>query len=1002
MAKSIVSAVLEKLGSLLMIPEEIKQNVELALALEEEIGKLTVHFQDVQSVLQDAESKQVKDGNVRNWLKKLKDVAYDVDDVLDEWKSAKLKPMLEKEEKEVEDFPLFKKIRRSVSSFSFQTVQYYNIASKIKIVNQQLDCIANEKDRFKFGLEKEVEEYQRLITASFIDEEEVYGRFEETTVLVNMLVGENSSGGSRLDVISIVGMGGVGKTTLAQLVYNRNDVECQFDKRIWICVSDPFDEMRIAKEILEAFKGESPKLVGKDNILQEICSHVLGKKIFLVLDDVWTEDAKKWEQLKNSLKCCSHGSRILITTRKEKVAIIMGTTASNLLQLHTLSQEECWSLLSHRGFSGRSREESENLEDIGRKIAEKCQGLPLAANILGGLLRFKRTREQWQSVLDSEIWDIEEAERDLFPPLSLSYYELPLPLKQCISYCSVFPKDMILSKDELIKLWMAQDYLKGVRGEEMEMVGEEYFDELKMRSFFQLFKRDELDSGIVKYKMHDLIHDFLQVLVETECLMIVSNGFKELEVDLSCERARHATLIRKEATPAEPNIYHFKKLRSLLIDSSYHDTSSLSSYLPKLFDQLTCLRTLNLTNSLFGNSIEELPDEIGKLVHLRYLNLKNNRKLKELPESLCELCNLQTLNLKWCDSLEELPSGIGKIINLRHLENERTELSLIAMPEGIGRLTNLQTLSVFVATDSSNASTLGDLQNLMNLRGHLKISGLGAVCDVAEAKKAELRKKEGLRTLILDFTISKGLMSERLRRTSDWELLEALQPPPWLEKLEIWCYGSSTISLNWMMSLTKLSHVSLGSCLNLQSLPPLGKLPSLETLYLGEMSGVKELGVGFLGVKREETSALPSSSESPSSSAIAFPNLKHLEFFDLKEWEHWRSLTIREAEDISVMPRLCSLTIGSCPKLRELPSYILQNTSLKHLDISQSPILSGRCRKETGEDWLEISHIPSIIIDGLCSQVNNSSVEEFGVLQLQPIHSSSSSSKNLLKAFTQS
>ncbi|KAK8618862.1 hypothetical protein V6N13_132840 [Hibiscus sabdariffa] len=772
MAKSIVSAVLEKLGSLLMIPEEIKQNVELALALEEEIGKLTVHFQDIQSVLQDAESKQVKDGNVRNWLKKLKDVAYDVDDVLDEWKSAKLKPKLEKEEKEVEDFPLFKKIRRSISSFSFQTVQYYNIASKIKIVNQQLNCIANEKDRFKFGLEKEVEEYQRLITASFIDEEEVYGRFEETTVLVNML-------------------------------------------------------------------------------------------------------------------------------------------------------EECWSLLSHRGFSGRTREESENLEDIGRKIAEKCQGLPLAANILGGLLRFKRTREQWQSVLDSEIWDIEEAERDLFPPLSLSYYELPLALKQCISYCAVFPKDMILSKDELIKVWMAQDYLKGVRGEEMEIVGEEYFDELKMRSFFQLFKRDELDSGIVKYKMHDLIHDFLQVLMETECLMIVSNGFKELEIDLSCERVRHATLIRKEATPAEPNIYHFKKLRNLLIDSSYHDTSSLSPYLPKLFDQLTCLRTLNLTN--------------------------------------------------------KLPSGIGKIINLRHLENERTELSLMAMPEGIGRLTNLQTLSVFVATDSSNASTLGDLQNLMNLRGHLKISGLGAVCDVAEAKKAELQKKEGLRTLILDFTISKGLMSERLRRTSDWELLEALQPPPWLERLEIWCSCSRTISPNWMMSLTKLSHVSLGSCLNLQSLPPLGKLPSLETLYLGEMSGVKELGVGFLGIKKEDTSALPSSSESPSASAIAFPNLKHLEFFDLKEWEHWRSLTIREEEHISVMPRLCSLTIGSCPKLRELPSYILQNTSLKQLDISQSPILSGRCRKKTGEDRLEISHIPSIIIDGLCSQVNSSSVEEFGL-----------------------
>ncbi|KAK8595027.1 hypothetical protein V6N13_015936 [Hibiscus sabdariffa] len=776
MEKSIVSAVLEKLGSLLMIPEEIKQNVELALALEEEIGKVTVHFQDIQSVLQDAESKQVKDANVRNWLKRLKDIAYDVDDVLDEWRSAKLKPQLDKEEKEAENFPLFKKIRRSISSLTFQTMLYYNIASKIKIINQQLDWVATEKDRYKFELEKEVEEPGRLITASFVDEDEVYGRLEETTVLVNMLVGEN----------------------------------------------DPFDEMRIAKEIIEAFRGECPKLVGKDNILQEIRSCVLGKKMLLVLDDVWTEDATKWEQLKNSLKYCSLGSRILVTTRNEKVAIIMGTPPSNLFLLPTLSQEECWSLLGHKALCGRTREESKNLEDIGRKIAEKCQGLPLAAKILGGLLRFKKTREQWQLVLDSEIWDIEEAEQDLFPPLSLSYYELPLVLKQCISYCVVFPKDTIISKDELIKLWMAQDYLKGVQGEEMEIVGEEYFDELKMRSFFQDFKRDELDSDV----------------------------------------------------------------------------------------------------------------------------------------------------------------------------------SLMAMPKGIGRLTNLQTLSVFVVADSSSASTLGDLQNLMHLRGLLKISGLGAVCDVAEAKRAELQKKQGLHTLVLDFTISRGVMS-RGQRTDDEKVLEALQPPPCLAKLEIWCHSGPTMFPNWMMGLTKLSHISLGSCLHLKSLPPLGTLPSLESLYIGEMSTVKVVEVQFLGVEREEISALPSSLESPSSSFIAFPSLKHLEFFDLKEWECWMPLTIREEEHVSVMPRLCSLTIGSCLKLKSLPHYILQNTSLKELDISQSPILSERCRKETGEDWLKISHIPSIIIDGLCIQVNNTSVEEFRVLQLQPLHSSSLSSENFLKAFTQ-
>ncbi|XP_022723730.1 putative disease resistance protein RGA3 isoform X3 [Durio zibethinus] len=985
MAKSIVSAVVEKLGSLMMVPEEIKHNVGVALALEEEIQKMTTHFQDIHSVLQDAESKQIQDFNVRNWLKKLKDVAYDVDDVLDEWNTAKLKSQLEKEQKEVEDFPLLKKIRYSISSFTSHSILYYSIASKIKGLNEQLDCIATEKERYRLGLEKGVEEPKRQITASFINEEEVYGRCQETTILVNMLVGENSNGGgASLHVISIVGMGGIGKTTLAQLVYNHNDVECHFDKRIWICVSDTFDEIRIAKEILEAFKGETPNLAGKDNILKQIHSHVVGKKILLVLDDVWTEDATKWEQLKISLKYCSIGSRILITTRNERVAIIMGTATANLFPLPTLSQEECFSLLSHRAFYGRKREESEILKDICRKIAEKCHGLPLAAKIVGGLLRLKRTREQWQSVLDSEIWGIEEAERDLFPPLFLSYCELPSALKQCISYCAVFPKDKILSKDELIKLWMAQDYLKGVRGEEMEIVGEEYFDELMMRSFFQDFKRVEHDNGILEFKMHDIVHDFLQLLTKTECLVLVNDGFQEFRADSSCEKARHVTLIGKELVPTDPAICYSKKLRSLLIDSSNHDTSSVSTFLPKLFDQLTCIRTLNLSGSLFGNSVDELPDQIGKLVHLRYLNLKHNRKLKELPESVCELCNLQTLNLTWCDSLKELPHGIGKLINLRHLDNEWTDVSLMAMPKGIGRLTNLRSLRVFVAVDggtNSGASTLGDLQNLMHLRGHLKISGLG-VCDATEAKRAELQNKKGLRSLILDFTISKGLMPETWLRRDDGRLLEALQPPPCLEKLEIWCYNSTTIFPNWMMDLTKLKHVSLCLCFHLNLLPPLGKLPSLESLYIGKMRRVEKVGVEFLGVEREEISALSSSS----SSIIAFLSLKHLEFCDMEKWDYWIPLKSREEEEhISIMPRLCSLTIDSCPKLRTLPGYILQNTSLKQLDICQSPILSDRCRKETGEDWLKISHIPSIIIDGLCVQVHCSSIEEFGVLQLQPL-----------------
>ncbi|OMO66776.1 hypothetical protein COLO4_30385 [Corchorus olitorius] len=897
MEKSIVCAVLEKLGSL--IPEEIKQNVGMALGIEEEIRKMTNNFEEIKSVLEDAETKQVKDANVRNWLKKLKDVAYDVDDVLDEWNSAKLRSQLEKEERDVENGPLLKKIRYSISTFTSKSILYYNIAVKIKELNEVLDRLNIEKDRYKLDLEKEVEEPRRYLTASFIDEEEVYGRCEEIRNVVNMLVQEN------------------------------------------------------------------------------------------------------W-------------SRILITTRKEKVAMIMGTKQANLFPLHTLSREECWSLLSRRALYGRAREEFQSLEDISRKIAEKCQGLPLAAKILGGLLQFKKTREQWQRVLDSEIWNLEEAEQDLFPPLFLSYYELPLALKQCISYCAVFPKDKILNKDELIKLWMAQNYLGEAQCKEMEIVGEEYFDELMMRSFFQDFRRAELDSGIVECKMHDIIHDFLQHLTKPDCLILVNHGFEELRVDSCYERARHVTLIREKTdlidptlmrgkaapkdpkfihVPADLGVYCFRKLRSLLVDSSNHDTSSLSTSLPMWCDQFTCLRTLNLSNSLFGDSIEELPDQIGNLVHLRYLNLKHNRKLKQLPESLCELCNLQTLNLTWCARLEELPCGMGKLINLRHLENEKTDLSLMAMPKGIGRLTCLQTLSVFVVTDggSNEASTLGDLGNLLHLQGHLKISRLGIV-GVTEAKKAKLQNKKGLRGLVLEFNGPKGLMLKRLRRGNDIGLLEALQPPLSLEKLEISCYCGPTVFPTWMKDLTKLRHVSLGFCFDLNVLPPLGKLQSLESLYIGGMGSLQNVGFEFLGVDGELLAL-------SSSSIVAFPSLKHLEFRDMQEWDNW--ISSGGEEHISIMPHLCSLTIDSCPKLRSLPCYILQNTSLKQLDISQSPILSERCRKETGEDWLNICHIPSIIIDGLCIQVNSSCIEEFGVLQLQPLNSSLLNSNDLIEAFRQ-
>ncbi|XVF78414.1 hypothetical protein PTKIN_Ptkin14bG0130500 [Pterospermum kingtungense] len=193
--------------------------------------------------------------------------------------------------------------------------------------------------------------------------------------------------------------------------------------------------------------------------MRKISKRASGKKILLVLDDVWIEDLSNWEQLKASLKNNSTGSRILVTTRNERVGQAMGSKSEDMFILERLSDDKCWSLFCHLAFFERTKQERENLEGIGRKIVERCNGLPLAVKTVGGLLRFK-AKEQWQSILDSKMWEIEEVEKGVSPSLLLSYYDLSPVLRQCFSYCAIFPKDYKIERDKLIKLWMAQGFVK--------------------------------------------------------------------------------------------------------------------------------------------------------------------------------------------------------------------------------------------------------------------------------------------------------------------------------------------------------------------------------------------------------------------------------------------------------------------------------------------------------------------------------------------------------------
>uniref|UniRef100_A0A6N2MJB9 Uncharacterized protein n=1 Tax=Salix viminalis TaxID=40686 RepID=A0A6N2MJB9_SALVM len=321
-------------------------------------------------------------------------------------------------------------------------------------------------------------ELQRLTSTSLVDESSVCGRHDEKKIIITMLLAESSQEARDMDVISLVGLGGIGKTTLAQLAFNDAKVTAHFEKKMWVCVSEPFDGVRIAKVILEQLKVSTSNLDDLQSLLPKVSQSINRIRILLVLDDVWTEDHRHWEQLKPSLAGCARGSRILVTTRKGAVAAMMGT--DHQIDIETLCDAECRSIFNHVAFYKRSKEERERLTDIGNKIANKCRGLPLAAKVLGGLMQSKKTREEWEDVLSNELWGLDEVdkvqvEKKLFLPLLLSYYDLPSVVRRCFLYCAMFPKDYEMKKDELVKMWMAQGYVKGTGRRDMEVVGEQYF-----------------------------------------------------------------------------------------------------------------------------------------------------------------------------------------------------------------------------------------------------------------------------------------------------------------------------------------------------------------------------------------------------------------------------------------------------------------------------------------------------------------------------------------------
>ncbi|KAL6128258.1 hypothetical protein ACLB2K_071614 [Fragaria x ananassa] len=897
MAGVLVDVLLKRLATLAL--DKIEQEMKLVVGVKQEIKNLTEKLEAIHAVLEDAEQRQEMDAGVKLWLNKLNDVSFDMDDVLDEWITKVLRCQLEKQEKQSSKALVSNKKKVCFPSPSsclrFGKVDYplflrHEIAAKINELNERLALIDQNKQSFNFQTTtRAVPELPQRPKTTSLPHIRTFGRENEKNLIISKLLSESSEENEVPLIIPIVGMGGMGKTTLAQLVYNDDKIKSHFDSRIWVCVSDPFEEIKIAKAIIEGLDRNSTS-----NELQTLtkCIYELleGKRFLLVLDDVWSPTCSQWEELIKPLRNGARGSRVLVTTRKENVVTLMKATTQMIL-LKELSDAFCLSLFYYSADMDESSV-SKEFKDIGLEIVKRCDGLPLAAKTLGSLMRNKKTIHEWQVVLKSKTWALKEVQQDVFRPLLLSYHDLTLATKRCLLYCAVFPKDYVYKKNYLIELWMSQDYLNAQGGDEMMIVGQNYFDDLVLRSFFQDIDVDRMSYGNVTCKIHDIVHDFLQYLNKNEIQFLEFYASEQKE--LPNDKVHHLTLLNVPDSFVDC-LLSYKRLRTLTV--SYN----LSQLMFDSIVELKSLRTLTL-GQVFDEPIESIPKKIGELIHLRYLDLSGNQRLKELPSVVGSLYNLQTLRLDYCLSLEEI--DVRRLINLRHLHlRDCVDLRLI---KGIEKLRDLQTLDQFRVRDVEG-NKLEDLNDLNQLQGSLTLDIQGNPKMAENA--AILVNKPHLLELSLDFNRGLGR-----------EIMNGLEPHPGLECLTIYGYKDYAFS-PWLSSLHSLRVLSLGGC-DCRVLPSLGKLASLESLTIQVLRGVSKVGVEFLGIEQGKTSS--------SSIFISFPKLRLLTISSMSSWEEWEGVEEENSEKITIMPCLSELRISFCTKLKALPD-VLWNTPLQKL-----------------------------------------------------------------------
>ncbi|XP_034898934.1 disease resistance protein RGA2 isoform X1 [Populus alba] len=801
-ATEIAKSLLGKLGSFAV------QEFRLAWGLEDDLARLEERLKAINAVLSDAEKQQSKNDRIRLWLHMLREVLYDAEDVLDEIECETLRRQVVKTTGSTSS-----KVRRSLGLSSNKIAFRLRMGHKIKKIIERLAEISSLKSDFNL-IEQPIDcghvlHEETEMNRSFESFSGLIGRDEDKERIINLLVAPFKVVDAHPLVLPIVGMGGLGKTSLAKSVCDAENVKSHFELKMEACVSDDFSLKQVIQKIIKSATGEGCADLNEGELIQKLEDIMKGKKYLLLLDDVWDEDARKWMLLKPLLSKGAGGSKIIVTTRIQRVAEIMGTVTAYNLSL--LGQEDCLSLFYKCAFKEGQMELYPNLVGIGKEIVAKCKQVPLAVINMGAQLYGKTDEKVWESVRDSEKW--EEEGDGILPALKISYQRLPTHLKRCFLYCSVFPKDYVFADLVLVQFWMAHGLIlqSSNPNENLEDVALRYVRELISRCFFQDYV-DKIIGAI--FKMHDLMHDLASSLAQNEFSIISSQNHQ------ISKTTRHLSVIDPDSffhqtLPKFSNEFHH--VRSIAFADSIVGPTCKTDF-EKCLSEFKHLRSLEL---LDDSEFEAFPERIGALKHLRYIHFGKNTNIKRLPKSIFKLQNLQALLTG--EGLEELPKDVSYMISLRFLFLVTKQKRL--PEEGIGCLECLQALYIDGCENLENLCE--DMQGLRSLR-RLVIAGCDSLISLPRSIKC-------LTTLEELFIIN---CEELDLMTIEEEIEEKIQPLSLSLRIVMFEYLPATIALPEQFlqgSAESLQTFIIRDCPNIEEIPDcIGNLKKLQNLEISD------------------------------------------------------------------------------------------------------------------------------------------------------------------------